>query len=60
MSQRTIPKLDVFRPYDALTRMTMDGNDTEDLQIYAVVDEDKKIKEFDEENNSATVVIEKR
>ncbi len=60
VSKQAIPKLDASRSYDALTRITMDGNDTEDLHIYAVVDEDKKITEFDEENNSATVVIEKR
>jgi len=60
VSQQTIPKLDVFRSYDALTPITMDGNGTEELQIYAVVDEGKKITEFDEENNSANVLIEKR
>jgi subtilase family serine protease len=54
VSQQTIPRLDVFRSYDALIRITLDGNETEALQVYAVVDEDKKITEFDEENNSAS------
>ena len=58
VSQQTIPKLEVFRSYDALTRIIMDGNETDEMRIYAVVDEAKKIVEFDDENNSASVLIE--
>lgn len=58
VATQTIPRLAVSRSYDALARIAIDGNATEELLVYATVDEEQKITEFDEENNRTTVLIE--